>query len=498
MINAGMKNAAAQRVTNVVTRLNTPTSQFIERLQHAPASGVGFDVFSVLENGVPVYYRTGDPLLVDALKSLNMPDLPFMGLLSMPANALRNLVTKDPGFMMANLLRDSLSSYVTSGQNVTPIVGTMTNFGKALTGKNATMQALYNAGVIGGYELSQNVMQSGETLTKDLERKAGKDAMLLRPFKSLWEGLEKGTTASDAATRMAVYERVMKETGNEAEAISRAMEVMNFNRKGSSPLIRIATAAIPFFNARLQGLDLFYRASMGKMDTHDAAEIKRRFWMRGATMMALSVMYYMMVAGDDEYEKQEQETKDNNWIFPSLGIRVPIPFEVGTLFKTMPERITAYMMGNDTGKDLMDSTKRAFFNTFGFNPIPQAFKPLIEAATNYNFFTMRAIVGQGMEEVAPQFQVGPGTSKLAEWIGDKLGMSPLKIDQVIKGYTGTMGGYMVDVIDAVTNEFSDVPKASKRFEQLPIVKRFALDPEARGRVTEFYEMQSRWIPWFAP
>jgi hypothetical protein len=485
MINAGMKNAAAQKATKVALQLE---NVMVERLP-GPAKGVGYDVYTVLENGELVYYRSADPLFIDALKSLNMPDLPFMGLLSAPANVLRNLVTKDPGFMMANLLRDSLSSYVTSGQNVTPIVGTMVNFGKALAGKDKNLQALFNAGVIGGYEFSQNVEQSGKSLSADLNKKAGKDAILLRPFKSLWEGLEKGTTASDAATRMAVYERVMAETGNEAEAISRALEVMNFNRKGNSILIRIATAALPFFNARLQGLDLFYRASTGRMDTQDAQEIKRKFWVRGMTMASLSVMYYMSVAGDDEYEKQEEETKDNNWIFPSLGIRVPIPFEVGTLFKTMPERITAYLMGNDTGKELSESTIRALANTFAFNPIPQTFKPIIEVATNYNFFTMRPIVGQGMQDVEPKFQVGPGTSKTAEYLGGLLNVSPLKLDQLIKGYTGTIGGYVTDVVDAMASEFSDVPKASNRFEQMPIIKRFALDPEARGSVTQFYELQ---------
>lgn len=484
MINAGMKNAAAQRATNVAMQINNSVTRL-----PAQTTGVGFDVYTQLENGQVVYYRSADPLFIEALKSLNMPDLPFMGLLSAPANVLRNLVTKDPGFMMANLLRDSLSSYVTSGQKVTPIVGTMVNFGKALTGKDKTLQALFNAGAIGGYEFSQNIEQSGKSLSADLNKKAGKDPMLLRPFKSLWEGLEKGTTASDAATRMAVYERVMKETGNEAEAISRALEVMNFNRKGNSVLIRIATAALPFFNARLQGLDLFYRASAGQMNTQDAQEIKRRFWIRGMTMASLSVMYYLSVADDEEYEKQEEETKDNNWIFTSLGIRIPIPFEVGTLFKTMPERITAYFMGNDTGKDLAQSTLRALANTFAFNPIPQTFKPIIEAATNYNFFTMRPIVGQGMQEVEPKFQVSPGTSKTAEYIGGLLNLSPLKVDQLIKGYTGTIGGYVTDVVDSMANEFSDVPKASKRFEQLPVVKRFALDPEARGSVTQFYELQ---------
>jgi hypothetical protein len=483
MINAGMKNAAAQKATNVALQIGEVT-----RLP-GQTTGLGFDVYTQLENGELVYYRSADSLFIEALKSLNTPDLPFMGLLSAPANVLRNLVTKDPGFMMANLLRDSLSSYVTSGQKITPIVGTMVNFGKALSSKNKTLQALFNAGAIGGYEFSQNIEQSGQSLSDDLNKKAGKDPILLRPFKSLWEGLEKGTTASDAATRMAVYERVMAETGNEAEAISRALEVMNFNRKGNSVLIRIATAALPFFNARLQGLDLFYRASAGQMNTQDAQEIKRRFWIRGMTMASLSVMYYLSVADDEEYEKQEEETKDNNWIFTSLGIRIPIPFEVGTLFKTMPERITAYLLGNDTGKELGQSTLRALANTFAFNPIPQTFKPIVEVATNFNFFTMRPIVGQGMKEVEARFQTGPGTSKTAEAIGEMLNLSPLKVDQLIKGYTGTIGGYVTDVIDSMANEFSDVPKASKRFEQLPVVKRFALDPEARGSVTQFYELQ---------
>jgi hypothetical protein len=489
-IQAGMKNAAANRaikvVSDVVASGNVPGVDLV-RLN---TQETGDNIINVLENGKLVSYKTTDKLLVEAVGSLNMSELPFMGLISGPSNLLRNLVTKDPGFMMANLIRDSLSAYVTSGQNMTPIAGTMANFAKALARKSPGYEALLDAGVIGGYELSQNVEQSGESLARDLDKKAGrKDPILMRPFTSLWNALETGTTASDAATRAMVYERVLAETGNEAEALYRALEVMNFNRKGNSPLIRVLTAAVPFFNARLQGLDLFYRASTGNMNTNDAKAIQRKFFLRGSTMMALSVMYYMMVADDEEYKKQEQETKDGNWIIPSLGIRIPIPFEVGVLFKTMPERITAYALGNDTGKDLRDSTVRNLVSTFAFNPIPQTVKPIVEAATNFSFFTMRPIVGQGMGDVDPEFQVGPGTSKVAEMLGRQLGMSPMKIDHILKGYTGTMGIYMVDATDLVMEQFGDSAKANKRFEQLPIIKRFAVDPEARGTVTAYYQLK---------
>ena len=65
----------------------------------------------------------------------------------------------------------------------------------------------------------------------------------------------------------------------------------------------------------------------------------------------------------------------------------------------------------------------------------------------------------------------------------------MKVDHLIKGYTGTMGGYAIDTLDMVMDLNGDSPKVSKRVEQMPFIKRFMLDPEARGTVTAFYEMK---------
>ena len=142
-----------------------------------------------------------------------MPDLPFIGLLSGPANLLRNLVTKDPGFMLANMVRDSMAAYVTSGVKMTPILDTFKNFGSALAGTSPEFQALLNAGILGGYEFSQNIEVSGRAFEAELRKKASGKSLLQRianprtAATSLWEALEKGTTASDAATRIEVYKR---------------------------------------------------------------------------------------------------------------------------------------------------------------------------------------------------------------------------------------------------------------------------------------------------
>jgi len=488
-IQMGMKNVAAQRAIDRALEID-----MAERLH--PNAKAGLDTVQVLEKGNVVTYQVADHLFIDAVKSLNMPELPFIGLLSGPANFLRNMVTKDPGFMLANMVRDSMAAYVTSGVKMTPLVDTMSNFGKAMAGTSPEFEALLNAGIGGGYEFSQNIETSGKAFEKELKKKyEGKTLFqrILNPMTaptSLWEALEKGTTASDMATRIEVYKRTLAETNNEAEALHRALEVMNFNRKGSSAVIRILTAAIPFLNARMQGLDVLYRASFGEMNNKDAAMIQKRFIVRGLTMAALSAMYWTLTHDDEEYKKQEQETKDNNWLVPSLGIKIPIPFEIGVIFKVIPERIMALTLGQDTNKDFMDSMIRNLRSTLAIDYLPQAIKPFVETETNFSLFTRRPIVGQGLEGVAPEFQVGPGTSSLATFVGSNLGMSPMKVDHLIGGYTGTMGMYMVSALDGIMNMNAENPNASKRFEQLPFIKRFALDPEARGTVTGYYELKN--------
>lgn len=487
IIQAGLKNTAAKQAVNVAMQLG---SDFIEPLNYA--SSLPSDVM-VLENGLKKYYRSSDSLWIESLKALNTADLPFNALISGPANLLRTMVTKDPGFMLANMMRDSLAAHVTSGIKMTPIVDTIKNFTAAIAEQSPEFKTLLNAGLLGGYEFSQNIEYSGKVLEKELRKKTGTTTTtekVLSPFTGLWSALEKGTTASDAATRIEVYKKTLAETGNEAEALFRAMEVLNFNRKGNSPVIRVITAAIPFLNARIQGLDVLYRAGFGEINSANAEKIQKLFFMRAATMVALSSLYWFLTHDDDEYKKQEAENRDNYWLLPSLGIKIPIPFEIGILFKVIPERILAYSFGDDTGKDFADSMTRQIKTTLMINPVPQTVLPALEAYTNKSFFTQRAIVGQGLEDVAPGYQVGPGTTNIAADIGRALNISPMKLDHIIKGYTGTMGMYMLEAVDTVYSMNSDIEKPSKRIDQLPVIKRFMIDPEARGTVTAYHEMKN--------
>ena len=488
-IQAGMKNTAAVKAVETAEILGD--AQQLNTVSSAP------NTVTVLKNGLKVSYQVRDILFLDAMKSLNMSEIPFLSIIAAPANLLRSLITKEPGFILANLMRDSMSAYATSGVKMTNIAGVVSNFGQDLFSRSDEAKILRSVGISTGYEFAEGPRAGGDTFKQALMAKSGKKSvtgMPVRGIKSLWGYLEKVSEASDLATRIAVYKDTLARTGNEAEAKFSALAMMNFNRRGRSPAVRLLTAAIPFLNARMQGLDVFYRAGIRPFfsKTNPTAyekQIQKAFMQRGLLLAALSVFYAASVSGDEDYEKQEEETKDNYWLLPSLGIKIPIPHEVGFLFKTIPERIYRASFGTDTTKDLGKSLYRGVTSTLGFNPIPQAVLPLTEAIVNYSFFTNRAIVGSALSDIDPRFQVGPSTSLLSQMVGKSTGLSPMKLDHIIKGYTGTMGMYMADVLDSVIDSYSDVQKPSKRFEQTPVLRRFLVDPEARGNVTAYYDLK---------
>jgi hypothetical protein len=482
-IEAGMKNVAGQRVVRDIVKIGQG--------QEVPAGTAGLDIVTVKQEGVTKYYKVNDPLLVESLRGLNLPNLPFVDILAAPANFLRSMVTKDPGYMMANMMRDSMQAWVTSGANITPILDTFKQYGKVISGQSPEAKALSDAGLFSGYDFSGDTKSSAKEVEKELRKRTGKRTILqtaLLPGAKVWEMLDKGSHASDVATRAEIYKRTMESTGgNEAEALYQALEIMNFSRKGNSALIRIITALVPFMNARIQGIDVLYRTGFGKSATANREAQQKAFITRSMTIFSLSVMYWMLASDTEEYKTATQEERDNNWIFG--GAKIPIPFELGVMFKVFPERILENFFGTDTGTDLKKSIFRNLTSTLVMNPIPHAFVPIVEHIADYSFFTGQEVVGKGMEGLATRYQAQPGTSLLAKTVGKETGASPVVLDNYIRGYTGTIGTYIVMAIDAMMHGEGDDIKASKRLEQMPVFRRFMSNKLGSGTVNAYYDLK---------
>jgi hypothetical protein len=499
---ASMKNIAAQKVIRDAVALNYA--------KPVPNTAKGYTIVRIKVDGNDAAYHIEDPLLYKAMQAFGDSEMGgIMNVLAIPSRVLREAVTRDPGFILVNLMRDTMSAFVTSGADYVPIIDTAKGFFSPLSD-------LEMLGVVGGYDFAADPRDAVKFF-KQIYNKLGIDIeggyRGPTTFWKMWDGLGRVTTRSDAATRRAVYNVVLRETGNEAEAAFQALEIINFGRRGGHPLMRIITAGIPFMNARIQGLDVLYRAGMGRYSAKrtdltkaEDAVLTRgtiNFLMRGAFLALLTSLYYALVSDDDEYKNVRQEVRDDNWIIPifkGFSIKIPIPFEVGAIFKVIPERLASVLFGDGDANSVLNSFSRQFWVTFEMNPLDiQAIGPLIHALNNKNSFTGNDIVPFYMETgLEPSEQFQQGTNELAIQLGRALNISPLKIEYIMRGYGGTLGAYLLNITDYTLKGLTGKDYIPRRFESGladavagQLAGRFYIDPRRTGGLQQqYYELRT--------
>jgi hypothetical protein len=500
-ISMGMKNIAQQRIIRDQIKLGM-ASILKPGEQVGNRNSVSFKV-----DGKRYTAIIDDPLIYESMLPINEIRLDGVigSTLRIPATWLRELIIRDPGYMVANMFRDTLSSYVITGANITPVVDTV-------KGMFSDITELENLGVVGGYDL--RIDRDG---VRDFYNKNAKTMGMLgninwaNPVMAIWDGLGQLSSRSEAATRLAVYNDVLARTGNEAEAQYQALSVMNYGRRGGNRYFRALTAIVPFLNARAQGMDKLAQAGQGRVgvqyDTDASGNLSRnmenrknfqRFAIRSGLILAMSVLYYAMVHDDDEYKNATPEARDNYYILPikkgdiskgepGLSVRLPIPFEVGILFKVIPERIMASYMGEDTSRDFYQSLKRAAFSTLAISP-PQAILPIGEVITNYDMYTGRPVVPTHMKNLLPEQQTTFYTNKAIEELANFIGMSPMKLQHIAEGYGGTLGGYFLQAIDSQFRSGGD-QKPAMEWYQYPVIKRFFTTANQPGLQSQFYDLK---------
>jgi len=172
-------------------------------------------------------------------------------------------------------------------------------------------------------------------------------------------------------------------------------------------------------------------------------------------------------------------------------VRIPKPFEVGALFSTLPQRLTRLVGGLDSGKAFAGHIRNMLFETFALDPTPQIFKPGIEMYANRNAFTGRKIVPMGLERNSPGMQYNAYTSPTMVTLAGAAGASPLKMQHLWRGYTGTLGSYLLASIDLVAHEMLGNSTPTTPWQDYPVIYRFVRSEPAKNSrwLTEFYELR---------
>lgn len=484
MTNSAIRNHAALKLTDAFVNNGLGARQVRTDMPGVNPNNVVF----IYRDGKPEAYEFDSPLDVYAFKGVESLGGPFLDMFTKASNFLRKTTTATPQFAVSQLFQDAYRGIALSGVR-TPFkvpMNVMKNFVGEFTGDDLGYK-LETFGIVGAYDLMPGRAKDA------IEKEFGLKQRSL--MEKALNTLERPSIASDAALRKSIFEQTLEETksdqfpeGDVLLARYRAQEIINFKRQGADRTVGVLRQIIPFMNAYIQGMDVLYRTMTGRgISSHERGVAFRMFVSAGIKLTALSTIYTMLVAGDDEYEGLAEYDKNKHFIIPGTGMKIPVAPEIGFMFKVIPERLYTYIASQGTerpedAKKLLKGLGTGAFEAFtGPNLTPQIVKPSLEVMTNYSFFRDAPIVGIGIARQEPRMQYTDATSEVAKFLGNLVNMSPMKIDHVLRGYTGIAGGTVLDLSNAA---FSDGP--NKRIYELPAFKTFMYDKVPSGFKQDFY------------
>ncbi len=500
LIDASMKNMAAQKTvwnladTGIIEVIPKPNKMDYQALAN------GKDRIMVKLEGEDYMIRVEDPDLYRAMTFFDRK--PFGAMVNVAAKAKRLLtagVTASPEFMLRNFLRDSLSSWAISKDGFRPVIDSIKGVKKTLAMDGSTIDVMFSgASFLGGYVNGNDPEAMADTVRKSLRRKGMTPEQIARYEKSIirnaaqakgvvanvWEKYNRYGEAFENANREAVYAAAIKAGKSHAQAAFESKDLMDFSMLGASRTMQVMTQLLPFFNARVQGL--------GKL-TRELRDNPRAIAKRAGMITAASLALLAANWDDERYEELPDWDKDANWHFfvGDQHFRIPKPFEIGVLFGTIPERMVRAMGDKDTGAQFGKAVARAIGDTFALNPTPQIVKPLVESYFNYDSFRGGPIENAQDLAVKVEARYNEQTSLMMRELGEATGMSPKKLEHLLIGYTGTIGGYVMATADGLIRAAQPGESASWRADEIPLVKavyRGTGPAKSTQHMEEFYRM----------
>jgi hypothetical protein len=456
----------------------------------------GLVVPRLYKDGKPVYYEVQNPYDLAAFQQAPEITNGVINALAAVSRVLRLSITAMPPFAAKQVLDDAQRAMFYSGveRPVVVAIKTLYNFPRIffgeLTGrKSPAVREMEAYGIVGDYD--SNLVRP----TQDMRYELGIDTRSTGA--NIIHFLEKITKASDLAARSAVFEETMRETKGDVQlAQTRARELINFSRRGSSSTMRTATKIVPFFNAYAQGMDVLYRAASG-IDSSSAAErtaARKLFRSRMGIMMGFGLVYATMMSGDDDYESTTEEVRDNNWIFPG-GYKLPVPKEIGFLFKSIPERIIGYLnrYGTEEEQGVSEALGSLFKSAFAAytspTAVPSTIKPFLEHWFNYSTFMQRELVPSSMRERPSELQYTSDTSELAKLVSKSspIDIAPIVVDNYLRGFFGMAASTSLMMTDAILNP----TRPDRPLYQLPFASIVRYDTIGGREKAEFYDLREK-------
>jgi len=406
---------------------------------------------------------------------------------AMPARVMRTGVTASLEFASRNIFRDMWMAALTSDTGFNPLTHIPRSFLSAIN-----KDEYYHEFLRSGMGLA-SLAKVGELSLDKIYENVNKKGLGLNPINYL----ESLSDFMEQLTRRAIFISARQKGLSIAEASIRARQgTVDFSKVGAS--MKYIAPLVAFLNPRIQGATRLL---------HQFKEKPVQTMLRGAAMFTLpSIILYALNRNNPNYFNQPMWMRNSFWLIPIPGTDrfVPLPKgEVGMLFGSPTERMLEFLDQKD--KRSMDKLMGDLWKNI--MPVgslddftPTIAKPLIENFANKSFFTGTKIVPTSRTALTPGLQYGLGTSQGAINIGKTIGVSPAQIENIARGWGGTMGRYGLEAIGLITSpktalrtmefrsEARDIPGASAFISGRP----YGFYSEPVNRIQDLYEQASQY------
>ena len=263
------------------------------------------------------------------------------------------------------------------------------------------------------------------------------------------KGIQRANNVMELAPRYAEFKASLENGASIQEAMYNAREVTTNFSRGGTITKALNKNGFTFLNVSVQGFDKFIRNFSGE----NGAKGFTGALLKATVLGVVPALFNDLVFGgddeDEEYEALPDYIKDNYYLIKTGEgefIRIP-KGRMLSVFGSAGRRTLEFMQGEE---DAFEGFLKNANSQVGIsNPLDSnILTPLLQAygSENGEAWYGGDLVPSRLQDKAPEEQYDASTDKMSIWLGDKLGISPYKLNYVLDQYSGGIGDIFLPFI----------------------------------------------------
>ena len=432
--------------------------------------------FTVFENGEKVTFEI-DEDMYDALKPVSEGLSYTNKVLNTANNIHRGLLTEyNPVFLLTNAVKDTQDVLINSQHPWRTYAKIPEAYAQLFKKGYWYQEYMDNGG-------EQNTYFDNQTSTFK-EESSGLKKVVKLPL----DAISAANNFIEMTPRLAEY-IASREAGRSVEVamLDAARVTTNFVAGGDLTKL-LNRNGVTFLNASVQG------AMQQVRNVREANANGLKGWANLATKFAVAGLPAILLNNlvwddDEEYEELSDYVKQNYYIVGKYGdgnfIRIPKGRTLAVIQEGI-EQISNALTGNDE-VDLANFLELVVTNLAPNNPLDNnIIAPIMQAVKNETWYG-EDLVPTRLQDLPAGEQFDESTDSVSKWLGEKLNISPVKINYLLNQYSGGVGDVLLPMI---------TPKAERGNNTLlgnmiaPLKDKFSTDAVMNNQnVSDFYDLK---------